>query len=330
MVSRAGRLGLSVAFVCATALARPNFAHAQEAAGDLLDQATEKLEALRYDEARDGFFAVVTSGTAEPEQLAKAYFNLGIVEAALNNGTSSIDAFYLSLMIQPSLALGLGGSPKIEVFLNQARDRVVGVGSLGASLGFGSGVLTVSIDNDPLGLVKAIVVEMSKSDDESGKVTLEPGSSSVQVDSDVESIEVVLFDETGNQLKVMSLEPGSPVDNAVAGSSPPWSNWGLWAGLAAASAGGGAFFLMKSGERGDEISSLRADGSMDSTQISRLEDEESRLGTYGLVGFGLAGAAAVAAGAILFMGDEAAGEEDVAFVPQLQPGNWGGSLFVRF
>lgn len=334
MVSKLRSVGAFGVLLCAI-IGVPGDVRAEEVdAGERLDEATEQLEALRYDEAREGFFTVIASGSADSEQLAKAYFSLGIVEAALNNGTSAIDAFYLALMIQPSLALGLGGSPKIEEFLNQARDRIVAVGALSARLELKMGQLDILIENDPLNIVKAITVSTSAADGEAGQVSIEPGQARVEIDSSVESVEVTLADETGNQLKVLSLETASVqgVDTGIADSSSPWSSWGLWAGVAAAGVGSGAYFLMRSGARGDDASALRQDGSTDTTRIGRLEDDETRLGTYGLIGFGVAGAAALTAGAIVLFGEETQPESegDVAWSPRLGPGTWGADVRFRF
>lgn len=333
MVSRARGVGASALLFCSLTLAQPGLLKAEESdAGGRLDQATEQLEALRYDEAREGFFAVVASGSADSEQLAKAYFSLGIVEAALNNGTSSTDSFYMALMVQPSLALGLGGSPKIEEFLNQARDRIVAVGALSARLVLKEGNLSIVIDNDPVSLVKGITVNTTTSDGESAQVSMEPGEARVAIESGVESVEVILADETGNQVKVLTLDPAeATVADASNTGSSPWSGWALWTGVAAAGAGAGAYFFMKSGEQGDKASELRGSGSTDVTEFARLEDEEDRLGSYGLIGFGVAGAAALTAGAIVLFGDsDNKADQSVAISPRLGPGNWGADLRFHF
>ncbi len=303
-------------------------------AGEKLEEANGLLEGLQYERAREGFFEVVLSGSADPEQLATAYFNLGVVEAALNNGTSATDAFYLALMLQPSQALGLGGSPKIEGFLNQARDRLIAVGALSIHAEVRGGTLRVGVANDPVGMVKRLEVSMGESEGAASRADVDLGKgATLEVASDVEAVTVTAFDESGNQLRVVELDPSEEAEDAAAsgGGTSVWSRWELWAGLAAASAGGGAYFFMKSGERGDEATAERNRETPDAVAISRLEDEESRLGNYGLVGFGLAGAAAAAAGMILwFDGSESGQEEDVAVLPAVGPGQVGAQFSMRF
>ena len=85
---------------------------------------------LDYTGAQQALFAVVQSGKATSAELAQAYFNLGVVEAALGNDVESTDSFYLALMIEPSLLFPEGGSPKIRERLNEARSRVTEVGVL--------------------------------------------------------------------------------------------------------------------------------------------------------------------------------------------------------
>src|SRR5690606_39258034 len=95
-----------------------------------IDTAKGQIDQLDYPAAQQSLFEVVQSGKATSAELAQAYFNLGIVEAALGNDVESTDSFYLSLMIEPSIVFPEGGSPKIRERLNEARSRVTEVGVL--------------------------------------------------------------------------------------------------------------------------------------------------------------------------------------------------------
>ena len=177
-----------------------------------IDMAAKQVEQLDYPAAQQSLLGVVQSGKATSAELAQAYFSLGSVEAALGNDVESTDSFYLALMIQPSLLFPEGGSPKIRERLNDARNRVTEVGVLQVRAGVKDGVLDVHLDNDPLNLVKRVDVTMTRSGGESGKVTLEKGDRGemrAEVESGVETIQVAAYDEAGNQLKVLDVDPGT-------------------------------------------------------------------------------------------------------------------------
>jgi hypothetical protein len=305
-----------------------------------LEQAVKQVEQLSYQEAQQSLFDVVRSGQATPEQLAQAYFNLGIVEAALDNEVESTDSFYLALMLQPALLFPEGGSPKIRARLNEARSRVTEVGVLEARASVKSGVLEVHLDNDPLKLVRRIEVLMTRGDGDSGKVELKKNDLRAEVEPGVKTIQVVLYDEAGNQLKVVDVDPTEKAAAGAASSVPAsasvWQSWGLWAGVAGALALGGGYFIMESGNLNEEIDEARGEPAPD-VEIARLEDERDRVGTYGVIGLSMAGAAAVTAGALLLFGGDGdaadASKEtstEASLVPSLGRRQVGARFSLRF
>jgi hypothetical protein len=305
-----------------------------------LEQAVKQVEQLSYQEAQQLLFDVVRSGQATSEQLAQAYFNLGIVEAALDNEVESTDSFYLALMLQPALLFPEGGSPKIRARLNEARSRVTEVGVLEARASVKSGVLEVHLDNDPLKLVRRIEVLMTRGDGDSGKVELKKNDLRAEVEPGVKTIQVVLYDEAGNQLKVVDVDPtekpGVGAASSVPASASVWQSWGLWAGVAGALALGGGYFIMESGNINDDIDEARREPAPD-VEIARLEDERDRVGTYGVIGLSMAGAAAVTAGALLiFGGDRDAADAsketstEASLVPSLGRRQVGARFSLRF
>lgn len=356
MMPRARGL-LAAAFLCGMGLS-PALAVAQEeASGDeassseqaaplgeagvKLEQAVKQLEELNYTEAQQTLLGVVQSGQALPEQLAQAYFNLGIVESALDNEVEATDSFYLALMLQPSLLFPEGGSPKILARLNDARSRVTEVGVLDARAVVRDGVLDVQIGNDPLNLIKRIEVTMTRGGGEAGTVELKKSELRVEVESGVETIQVVFYDEAGNRLKVMDVDPAAKASEAAAvdaGGSPSiWRSWGLWAGVAGAFAVGGAYFIMESGSISTDIDAAEDEG--DLATAARLEDDRDRVGLYGIVGLSMAGAAAVTAGALLLFDDDkdaSKGETsdeaatEASLVPSFSPGHLGARFRMRF
>lgn len=302
-----------------------------------VDAAKAQIDQLDYAGARRALFEVVRSGQATAAELAQAYFHLGSVEAALGNDVESTDSFYLALMIEPSLLFPEGGSPKIRERLNEARSRVTEVGVLQVRGRVKGGVLSVYLDNDPLSLVKRIDVMMTREDGESGKVTLEKDAMLVEVEPGVQTIQVALFDDAGNQLRVIEVDPTSKsgvADAETVGAAPSvWASWGLWAGVAGALALGGTYFIMEAGDLDADIQAASDAPNPNSAEIARLQDNQDRVGTYGVIGLSLAGAAAVTSGALLLFGGEDEPNEETstaAFVPSIAPGHVGARFSVIF
>jgi hypothetical protein len=299
------------------------------------------IQQLNYPEAQQLLFGVVQSGHATPEQLSKAYFGIGEVEAALGNEVESTDSFYLALMIQPATLFPAGGSPKIRERLNEARSRVTEVGVLEATARVERGVLSVQLRNDPLQLVKSIEVQTTRAGGDVGRATLDRKAQRVQIDPDVETIRVVLHDEAGNELKSMDVDPSSKANGGAVpagGKSSVWQSWGLWAGVAGAFAAGGTYFILEAGKLNDDAKAAQdAAAPNASAVVKNLEERRDRVGTYGVVGFSLAGAAAVTAGALLLFHDDAPAatsdaqaSSEARLVPNLGPGQIGADFSMRF
>jgi hypothetical protein len=308
-----------------------------------IEAAKSQIGQLDYTGAQQALFEVVQSGKATSAELAQAYFNLGVVEAALGNDVESTDSFYLALMIEPSLLFPEGGSPKIRERLNEARSRVTEVGVLQVRGVVRARVLDVYLDNDPLNLVRRVDVMMTREDGESGKVTLEKGAMRAEVESGVKTIQVALYDEAGNQLKLIDVDPSSSGPGAGGSpvGAPPsvWGNWGLWAGVAGALAIGGTYFIMEAGSLDDDIQAAQDAPNRNPAEVQRLQDNQDRVGLYGVIGLSLAGAAAVTSGALLFFGgdgdakDSTEGSSDGAeasVAPTFAPGHVGARFSLRF
>lgn len=305
-----------------------------------LDKAKQQIEQLNYLEAQQLLFEVVQSGQATPEQMAQAYFNLGIVEAALDHDVEATDSFYLALMLQPSLLFPSGGSPKIRERLNAARSRVTEVGVLEVRANVLGGELHVHVDNDPLKLIKRIEVVKTNVDDKMSTTKLSKDDLSTDMDGSVRAAQVVLYDEAGNQLKIIDVDLSGKTDAqpSAAVMSPPsvWKSWGLWAGVAGGLALGSTYFIMESSSISGEIDDAQNDPEPDPIEIARLEDDRDRVALYGLVGYSLAGAAAVTAGVLLITGDDGEAKSDestgaeASFIPSFSPRHVGADFRLRF
>jgi hypothetical protein len=313
------------------------------AVGAKIEQAKKQIEQLDYNTAQQTLFEVVQSGAATSEELSQAYFNLGIIESALGNDVEATDSFYLALMIKPSILFPEGGSPKIRERLNAARSRVTEVGVLQARAVVDDGVLDVHLDNDPLNLVKRVDVTMTREGGESGKVTLKKGAMRVEVESGVQTIQVVFLDEAGNQLKVIDVDPSGKGESAAPGGmpigTPPsiWANWGLWAGVSGALAIGSTYFLMEKSSLNDDIQAAQDAPNPNPAEIQRLQDNQDRVGLYSVIGFSMASAAAITSGALLLFGDHdkpagdsGAAASEASLVPSVAPGRVGANFSMRF
>jgi len=311
--------------------------------GEKIERAKKQIEQLDYTSAQQSLFDAIQAGQATTEELAQAYFTLGSVEAALGNDVESTDSFYLALMIQPSLLFPEGGSPKIRERLNAARSRVTEVGVLQAHGTLEGGVLQVHLDNDPLALVKRVDVMMTREGGESGKVSLKKGAMAVEVESGVKTIQVGFYDEAGNQLKLLEVDPASGGSGGAADvpvGTPPsiWASWGLWAGVAGALAVGGTYFIMEAGNIDADIQEAQDAANPNPAEVERLEENRDRVGLYGVIGLSMAGAAALTSGALLVFGgkDKASGEAsgeaaaEATLSPNIAPGHYGARFTLKF
>lgn len=307
--------------------------------GSKLEQAQQQLDELNFTGAQQLLFEVVQSGQATPEQMAQAYFDLGVVEAALDHDVEATDSFYLALMLKPGLLFPAGGSPKIRERLNAARSRVLEVGVLEARALVDGDQLEVHIDNDPLQLVKRVEVVTTGSDDRMSTTKLDRQELSTEVDGSARLLQVVLYDEAGNQLKILevdpSVKPEVPASEVILDTPSLWGSWGVWAGVAGALALGSTYFIMESSDISAAIDEAQNEPAPDPILIARLEDDRDRVGLYGVVGYSLAGAAAITAGVLLFMNDggeeQEAGEvTEAAFVPSFGPRHVGAEFSLRF
>jgi hypothetical protein len=224
--------------------------------------------------------------------------------------------------------------------LNEARSRVTEVGVLDANAHVERGVLEVRLRNDPLQLVRSIEVLTTRAGGDVGHAKLDRKTQRVQIDPDVQTIRVVFHDEAGNELKSMDVDPSSKasvVSESGGGKPSIWGSWGLWAGVAGAFAVGGTYFIVELGKLQDEIKTAKAEPEPNLPEIQNLEERRDRVGTYGVVGLSLAGAAAVTAGALLIFQDDAPAAASDAkasnqarLVPNVGPRQIGADFSMRF
>jgi len=100
---------------------------------------------------------------------------------------------------------------------------------------------------------------------------------------------------------------------------------------------GGTYFILELGKLQDDVKSAQRAEEPNAAAIENLEDRRDRVGTYGVVGFSLAGAAAVTAGALLLFHDDAPAaasdakaSNEARLVPNIGPGKIGADFSMRF
>jgi hypothetical protein len=123
--------------------------------------------------------------------------------------------------------------------------------------------------------------------------------------------------------------------------TPPsiWASWGLWAGVAGAMALGGTYFIMEAGSLDEDIQAAQDVPNPNAAEIERLQNNQDRVGLYGVIGLSMAGAAAVTSGALLLFGgdDEVKKDEaqpsdaaEASLVPSFAPGHVGARFTLKF
>jgi hypothetical protein len=91
---------------------------------------------------------------------------------------------------------------------------------------------------------------------------------------------------------------------------------------------------VESGKLSDEVDAAKGEPVQDPNEIANLEDRRDETKLYGVVGLSMAGAAAVAAGALLFLQDDAPPKAEASsqarLVPNAGPRHIGAQFSMRF
>jgi len=290
-------------------------------ADPIIEKAEAELAELRFDDAKELATKALLEGTRGPKDTASLYMILGRIAASLGDSKEAKTYFRSALSIEKSTTLPDGVSPKLSEPFAAAQ----------SSLGDASPIamlaeideqhqLSIQFTSDPAKLVGGAEARFVLR----GKATTlrEKGIDIVRLDipAEASTLTVVATDKFGN-----ALNEAVPVDTgrspqvldkpktkstkaigASASTSPPLHRrWELYAGLAVATMGTGAFFGNASQSKTDEIAQL-PDGTEFSIAQGLEDDAKSKalVANLSFAATGLLGAAAI----WMYLSDEPAKE----------------------
>lgn len=304
-----------------------------------LARARKELDGLQYDKARASLDEALALGTSDPTQVAEIHLLAGQVAGALDDAASAEDHFKRLLVLRPGSTLPSGMSPKITAPFDAARAWLSSHEPLAVDIEAGAETVTVVIESDPLGMIAEarVAVEVG------GQTSVLKGRSNtkritIALPEGELTVRPAVVDAYGNHLVelpaqqltvgVIPLDPPRPA--RAVGGRPLYAKWWLWGGVAVAFAGGGTYFGLDALDAQDELLALNGDSqNHDFSEARAVQDRGERSALLANVGFGLAGAAAVAA-TVLLVTDRRSGpapiEQRGAAITPLEDG--GAALVV--
>jgi hypothetical protein len=284
-------------------------ARAQSPTGpDLLGQAQQEHEALRYEQAAPLLDRAWRAGGHRPAQLAVLFRLTGEVAVTLGQGAAADIAFQRLLALDPGAALPEGTSPKIAARLEAAR-TALGGRSLRVDIERRDRVVTANVVSDPLDMVASVRVRAGTAE---RSAALDPASAALRVplpsSADPSPARIEVLDRHGNVLLEMeraaaarAAQPARParidLTTAPERDDPPLLARGLtWTAAAAGVGAVGVFFGLRSESAQDDLDALnRTSAQHDFRDALDVEDRLRRDALIANISFAVAGAAAVTA-----------------------------------
>jgi hypothetical protein len=299
-------------FILLALVADVAVARAQDPAADL--RAAEKaFEGLRYEDAVRLCERAYRAGGLAPAELGRLFRLQGEVAATLGREEQARDAFARWLAVVPGATLAAGTSPKLSAPFEQARGQLGGrqlaatwrAGDDGASL-------LVTVEDDPLSMAAATRATYRDAEGVRGTVEARgPGGVELRLPLPTRGrfqVVVAVLDERGHRLLELGVtEPifvgeamSAPVviekPRADAAGPSFWTNPWTWTGGALLIGGVAGGFAWRAGEAQDELDQLNENSAEhDFSEALSVEDRLRRDALIANVGFGAAGACAIAA-----------------------------------
>lgn len=307
------RLALILLLVASPALADDSTA--------LLDKAQQAIDDIDYETAKKLAMQAIDGGKLEGKSLHRAYRLAGESAAALGDNKSAKEHFLRWIVLDPKAELPAGSSPKIGLPFSEARAEADKLGRFAVDVAVNRQKDKVEIvlsAHDPLSMVAGMRLQLGDA-----SVVAVTGNRAILPVADAASVSVAVavVDARGNELSrrtVTGTSGGSgsgsggsgsggggsgggpdlttPVGPTTRGGWPTIVRWPVWTGVAVVAAGAGGFFAYQVGQTEDELAALNAMSDMysfDDAENVRTRGERQAL--FANIGFGVAGAAAVAA-----------------------------------
>lgn len=292
----------------------------------LLDQAQQAIDDIDYATARTLATKALAEGALGRADLERAYRLLGESAAALGDATAAREHFTRWLVLRPDAALAPGASPKLTGPFARAQAAATQLGrfTADATVSRTADRITVEVTGaDPLAMVVGLRVKVGDATEVS--VTARRAVLPAAVDA---TVTVALVDRAGDELVRREFAgaapdtapPDAPPREPVAAPArvashrwPTLVRWPTWAGVSLVAAGVGGYFAWQMGQTEDELAALNAASDQHSFDDAlALRDRGQRQALFANVGFGVAGAAAVAAVLTLALEPDAAVEVNPA------------------
>ena len=321
---------LSLAALAATVAlaAAPGVAGADEP-DHAIDRAIDQIGNLRYDDALSTLGKALASGTNSPAQTARLYMLLGEVHASMGQDDDAAQAFDRALVIDPSVELRKGLSPKIREPFADARHKMRGkrIEIAHRVLKRDKPTVAVVVVSDPLGMV--VGARLAYTTDGGEQRSIAAGGKDrvdLELPDGVKSFVVGAIDEHGNRLAAIG-SPDHPLSLDVnsggrthsgsdsqgsglhiesndhggdgGGSSsssgtPLYAHWAVWGGAALVLAGGGTWAGLSARSAQNKLDTMRKNSDMyEFSQVQAVADRAKSRALLADIGFAAAGACAV-------------------------------------
>ena len=293
----------------------------------LLDQAQQAIDDIDYATARTLATKALAEGALGRADLERAYRLLGESAAALGDATAAREHFTRWLVLRPDAALAPGASPKLTGPFARAQAAATQLGGFtaDATLSRTADRITVEVTGaDPLAMVAGLRVKVG----DATEVSVTERRAVLPATADA-TVMVALVDRAGDELvrrefvgaapdaaPTLDAPPRAPVAAPARAGSRRWPTlvrWPTWAGVSLVAAGVGGYFAWQMGQTEDELAVLNAASDQHSFDDAlALRDRGQRQALFANIGFGVAGAAALAAVLTLALEPDAAVEVNPA------------------
>jgi hypothetical protein len=315
-----------------------------------LAQAQAAIDQSDYPGAKSAVDSAITSGALGPEELADAYRLRGIVAGALGDAAAATDAFERLLALSPKATLPQGTSPKITKPFASAVAYFKTHEPLKAKAETSPASVTLVVASDPLAMIAKVRVWASVDGKRETSIDGAGGNAIALPHGKRVDLRVAGLDDHGNRVVELGTSDAplvvvgpedKPVERHVTPTAPRapapvhdrawYARWWLWGGVTVAIAGTSLYFGYATYQAKQDLVSIEATSEQHTfDEAKQVEDRGHRDALIANIGFGVAGAAALAT-AILYLTRPHPSEERMTRVtPTPLRGGAGLALEVPF